>query len=222
MEWLMISFDKLIQESISHHDRLCPRQVLGIRIGLAGATALGLGVPRTDKRLLVIVETDGCFVSGVEAATGCTVGHRTLRVEDFGKVAAVFVDVENGQALRVAPRLDVRQRAYDYAPGETRRYFAQMQGYQDMPADELLSIERVELKASVRDLVSRPGIRVNCDRCGEEIINQREFNLNNQTLCRTCAGYGYYHHADRHTQPIAAPFSAVDHLMQPVMAERRG
>jgi formylmethanofuran dehydrogenase subunit E len=216
----MTPIDKLIQESISHHGRLCPRQVLGVRIGLAGAENLRLDAPRADKRLLVIVETDGCFVSGIEAATGCTVGHRTLRLEDHGKVAATFVDVKTGQALRIAPRLDVRQRAYNYAPGETRRYFAQMHGYQVMPDEELLSVERIWLNFSVDDLISRPGIRVNCDNCGEEIINQRELNIETKTLCRTCAGYGYYHLTDRHNQPVPYPFSKLNHLMQPAVVER--
>ena len=56
----------------------------------------------------MILESDGCFADGLEAATGCTVGHRTLRVEDYGKIAATFVDVSTGQAIRIAPRLDVR------------------------------------------------------------------------------------------------------------------
>jgi formylmethanofuran dehydrogenase subunit E len=44
--------------------------------------------------LLTILETDGCAADGVSAATGCWVGRRTLRVEDFGKVAATFVDTQ--------------------------------------------------------------------------------------------------------------------------------
>lgn len=188
----MTALEKLLQKSISHHGRLCPRQVLGIRVGLAGSTALGMEVPRGDKTLLVIVETDGCFVSGIEVTTGCAVRHRTLRIEDLGKVAATFANVTTGQAVRVAPRLDVRQRAYDYAPSEDRRYSAQLQGYQVMPDDELLSIERVLLTRSVADLVSRPGLRVNCDRCGEEIINEREIRQDALILCQTCTGYAYY------------------------------
>jgi len=188
----MTALDNLLQQSISNHGRLCPRQVLGIRVGLAGSTALGMDIPRDDKALLVIVETDGCFVSGVEAATGCAVRHRTLRVEDLGKVAATFVEVANGRAVRVAPRLDVRQQAYDYAPGEEQRYYAQLQGYQKMPDDELLSIENVSLAIPVSDLVSRPGLRVNCEQCGEEIINEREVVQDGQILCQTCAGFAYY------------------------------
>ena len=89
----------------ARHTHLCPRQVLGARIGLAGASALGLDLPRADKRLLVILETDGCFADGIDAATGCTVGHRTMRIEDYGKIAATFVDVETERALRIAPSL---------------------------------------------------------------------------------------------------------------------
>jgi formylmethanofuran dehydrogenase subunit E len=178
----------------AHHQHLCPRQVLGIRIGLAGAAQLGLETPRKDKRLLVIVESDGCFADGISAASGCTVGHRTLRVEDYGKVAATFVDVQDEQAYRVTPHLDVRQKAWNYAPGETRRYFAQLGAYQIMPDDELLSIEQVQLAIPVKTLISRPGVRVNCVACGEEVINEREVYRDGAAFCRTCAGQSYYLH----------------------------
>jgi formylmethanofuran dehydrogenase subunit E len=188
----MLSLNDVLEISTARHSHLCPRQVLGARIGLAGTRVLGLETPRRDKRLLVILETDGCFADGVEAATGCTVGHRTLRVEDYGKVAATFVDVKTGQAVRIAPALDVRQRAYSYAPEEKRHYFAQLAAYPVMPDDELLSIQEVYLASPVEALVSRAGVRVNCDSCGEEIINEREVIRDRSTLCRTCAGQGYY------------------------------
>lgn len=213
---MMVAIQSFLEQLRDRHSHLCPRQVLGVRIGRAGASALGLEVPRADKRLLVIVETDGCFVSGVEVATRCSISHRTLRVEDYGKVAATFVDVTTGQALRVAPRLDVRQRAHDYAPGETRRYFAQMHGYQIMPDEELLSIERVQLNVPVNDLVSRPGIRANCEVCGEEIINQREIEIGNQILCRMCAGLGYYQPFGETTLLAAYPYSEMEQPCQPL------
>ena len=83
----MHNLDDCLRASAAHHHQLCPRQVLGGRIGLLGGELLGLELPRRDKRLLVIFETDGCAVDGVIAATGCTPGHRTLRIEDYGKVA---------------------------------------------------------------------------------------------------------------------------------------
>lgn len=188
----MLSFNDVLKISAARHSHLCPRQVLGARIGLAGAGALGLETLRSDKRLLVILETDGCFADGVEAATGCTIGHRTLRIEDYGKVAATFVDVKTGQAVRITPALDVRQRAYAYAPDEKRHYFAQLAAYQVMPDVELLSIQEVYLSSSIEALVSRPGVRVKCELCGEEIINEREIMQDGMALCRACAGQAYY------------------------------
>jgi len=188
----MNDLQAILAISAARHKHLCPRQVLGARIGLAGAAALSLELPRTDKRLLIILETDGCFADGVEVATGCTVGHRTLRVEDYGKTAATFIDVNTGRAVRVAPQFDVRERAYAYVPDEPRHYFAQLHAYQIMPDAELLTLQAVTLRTPVAALVSRPGIRVNCTQCGEEIINEREVLVDGQPTCRACSGQGYY------------------------------
>jgi len=128
----------LLELSSRDHLHLCPRQILGVRIGLAGMNALGFSAPLVKKQLLVISETDGCFIDSMIATTGCTVGHRTLRVEDYGKVAATFVDTKTGRAVRVAPRIDVRERACVFVPDEPRHYFAQMQAYQAMPDEEML------------------------------------------------------------------------------------
>jgi len=182
----------LLEKSMQHHDHLCPRQVLGVRIGLAGMKTLGFNEPPTKKQLLVISETDGCFVDGLIAATHCTVGHRTLRVEDYGKVAATFVDTKTARAIRVAPTLDVREKAYTYALNEPRHYFAQMQAYQIMPDVEMLTVQEVVLNSPIGQIVSRPGVRASCDVCGEEIMNEREIHRNGLTLCRACAGEGYY------------------------------
>ena len=124
------SLSEILQKSSARHEHLCPRQVLGARIGLAGLAALGLEAPISKTTALVIIESDGCFADGVEAATGATVGHRTLHVNDFGKVAATFADVKTGSAVRISPALDARERALMYAVQEPRHYFAQLQGYQ--------------------------------------------------------------------------------------------
>ena len=189
---LPLEWQTMLARSAARHHHLCPRQILGARVGLAGAAAVGMDVPRTDKRLLVIVETDGCFISGVEAATGCCIHRRTMRMVDYGKIAAVFVNVITGQTVRVAPRPDVRQQALIYAPDENRRYFAMLHGYQVMPVEALLAVQEVQLRASLGEMISRPGVHANCSRCGEEIINERELIYEGEILCRACQGIAYY------------------------------
>jgi formylmethanofuran dehydrogenase subunit E len=185
-----------LERSSQRHSHLCPRQVLGVRMGLAGAAVLGMPVPRSDKRLLAIVETDGCFVDGVEVSTGCTVGKRTLRVEDYGKVALTVVNIENGESIRLSPAAGVRERAGSYSrqalPGENRSYFQMLVGYQLMPAEELLTIRPVRLVRPVKEILSHPLARARCARCGEEIINERQKIQEGVTLCQSCAMGGYY------------------------------
>jgi len=188
----MKDLSALLEISARDHSHLCPRQILGVRIGLRGICSLQLESNQGCKRLLVITETDGCFADGLSAATNCTVGHRTLRVEDYGKAAATFVDTQTGKAVRVAPMLDIRERACAFVPDEPRHYLAQMQAYQAMPDEEMLTVEEVFLKTSIEQIISHPGMRINCGMCGEEVMNEREILRNGLILCQSCAGDGYY------------------------------
>jgi len=186
------NLSEILKQSSVRHSHLCPRQVLGARMGLAGLTELGLDAPIKKHIALIIIETDGCFADGMEAATGATIGHRTLRVNDYGKIAATFVAVKTGRAIRIAPVLDIRQKANAYAPDEPRHYFAQLQSYQIMTDEEMFQCHEVFLNPSLETLLSKPNVRVNCDYCGEEIVNERQVTANGVQLCRSCANQGYY------------------------------
>ncbi|GAB4473191.1 MAG: FmdE family protein [Anaerolineae bacterium] len=190
----MPTLTDLLTVTAREHQHLCPRQVLGVRMGIMAAALLNLELPQRDreKRLLTFVETDGCFADGVVAATGCTVGHRTLRVVDYGKVAATFVDTKTGEAVRIAPHPDARQAASRWVKDAKSRWHAQLEAYQIMPDAMLLTARPVTLTHSLSDLLSRPGMRVTCASCGEEIINEREVVQNGLMLCLACAGPAYY------------------------------
>jgi formylmethanofuran dehydrogenase subunit E len=198
---------EMLERSASRHDHLCPRQVLGVRMGLAGLEALGLESPVSTSAGLVIVESDGCFVDGLEIATGATVGHRTLAVRDLGKIAATFASIRTGRALRLAPCLDVRERASLYASGAGDRYSAQLEGYQRMPAVELFHVQEVSLDPPLASLLSRPEARAICKSCGEEIINDREVIVGDLTICKSCAGRTYYQPTGASTQVSPLPYS---------------
>lgn len=189
-----------MEASAARHQHLCPRQVLGLRMGLLGLRLLGLADehdPATrfrnpDKRLLTIVETDGCGADGIATATGCAVGRRTLRVLDFGKMGCTLVDVHTERALRITPHPQSRALAPVYAPNAESRWHAYLAAYQIIPDNELLQAQAVTLTPSAAALISRPDARAICEACGEEIINEREVRQNGRILCRPCAGERYY------------------------------
>lgn len=190
----------MLQISSARHNHLCPRQVLGVRIGLRGLRELAIQgcadegrYTNERKRLLTIVETDGCGLDGIAVATDCAVGRRTLRVMDYGKVAATLVDTRSNRAIRVSPTPASRTLAYTYAPEASSRWHAYLAAYQIIPDQELLRVEEVVLEQTVQEIISRPGARAICESCGEEIINEREVVVDERVLCRTCAAGGYYH-----------------------------
>ena len=166
--------------------------MLGVRAGLLAGLLLDLPLPQPNKRLLAIAETDGCFVDGLSAATGCYVGRRTLRIEDYGKTAATFIDTLTEQSVRIAPHNNARELAWQHAPSALNKWESQLIGYQHMPDGLLFLWQWVQLNVPVKQIIGQPGKRVACEACDEEIINQREVMHEGTTLCRSCAGKSYF------------------------------
>jgi formylmethanofuran dehydrogenase subunit E len=188
---------KTLQEYITlaaqNHGHICPGQVLGIRMAMFGLNALGFDDPvKYRKRLLTFVEIDRCATDAVSLVTGCRLGKRSLKFCDYGKVAATFVDLETGRAVRIVARDDSRERAKSLFPALSDSYEAQLQAYRVMGDEELFTLRRVRVALSPVDLPGRPRSRVSCESCGEGINDGRERRIDGRILCRPCAGEGYY------------------------------
>lgn len=184
------TFDDLLAEAVRFHGHLCPGQVLGVRMTLAGCRAVGIEEPRrAGKGLVVFVEIDRCATDAIQALTGVSLGKRTLKHVDYGKTAATFVDVARGTAVRVVARDDARALVAGWAPGESDARRAQIAAYRVMPEESLLRCDPVTV---VPGWLDRPRVRVGCEACGEGISYRREAVVGARVLCRACAGEGYY------------------------------
>lgn len=190
------NFKHLLEQSAARHDHLCPRQILGVRMGLLAAKILQLDLPQSDKRLYTIVETDGCGMDGIAVATGCSPGRRSMRILDYGKMAATFIDTKTGVALRVSPHPKTRQIWRQYVPDAPDRWHGYLQAYQIMPDEILLIALPVNLILPLEKIISLPDQRAICERCDEEIINERQILVDGHVLCQTCAGESYYSYPD--------------------------
>jgi len=183
-------FDELLQEAVAFHGHLCPGQVLGVRMAVLGCRALGIDEPKAmGKRLVIFVEIDRCATDAIQAVTGCSLGKRTLKHMDYGKMAATFARVATGKAVRVAARDDARERASAYAPGATAPRQAQLEAYRVMSEAELLSLRPVTIQPGWLD---RNRVRVFCQLCGEGVNYGREILSDGCTLCRPCFAGAYY------------------------------
>ncbi len=188
----MKDFQTLLQEAAERHGHLCAGQVLGVRMAIRALNELGIDPEREGKRLIVLVEIDRCAADAVSTVARVSLGRRTLKYLDYGKMAATFLDTETGRAVRVVALDSARERARAYAPAGMAKNEAELFAYQAMPDEELISLQPAEVHLSEFDLPGRPLRRVSCNECGEEINDAREVIQGGRTLCRTCANGSYY------------------------------
>lgn len=173
----------------AHGGHACAGLVLGTRLAIAGAAALGVAVPDTKKRLLVAAETDRCAVDAIQSVTGCRPGKRTLRLLDYGKLAATFIDEWSGVAVRVAARGDLRERVGE-APDGIDRHDHQREAYLSMTTAELFTVTPADASVAQMDLPGSPKRRVLCTACGEEVSDGRDVATESGPLCKPCAAPG--------------------------------
>jgi formylmethanofuran dehydrogenase subunit E len=189
----MKTLEEYIALAAQSHGHMCPGQVLGIRMAMLGLTSIGVDDPaKARKRLLTIVEIDRCATDAVSLVTGCRLGKRSLKFLDFGKVAATFVDLQTGRAVRVVAREDSREKAKLMFPAMLDPHQAQLEAYKVMPSDDLFNLEAVRVHLKPEDLPGGPHSRVTCEECGEGVNDGRERRLDGRVLCRSCAGEKYY------------------------------
>ena len=191
----MKSLEEHLAEAAAFHGESCPGQVLGVRLARAGLRQAGIDDPLAEgarKKLIVFVEIDRCAADAIMAVTGCRVGKRSLKVIDYGVMAATFLNLESGRAVRVVAREEARGLAAAYASGEGGKYEQQRRAYEVMPEAELFSFEEVEVSVPPEDMPGRPLSRVRCQRCGDHVQDRRERVVDSAVLCRACAEGGYY------------------------------
>jgi formylmethanofuran dehydrogenase subunit E len=180
-----------LHDAEAFHGHICPGQLLGVRMALLGCRELSIANPRATKRLICWVEIDRCGADAVLTVTGCKPGKRTLKIVDYGKLAATFLDTESGAAVRVVARADSRERATTLYPALGHRD-AQMAAYRAMSDDELFAVQAVSVTLGEFDKPGKPVMRVRCTVCAEEVNDNRHIDGDDGPLCRACAGGTYY------------------------------
>lgn len=175
------------------HGHLCAGQVLGVRMAMFGLKHLGIKDPqgKDRKRVVTFVEIDRCATDAIMVVTGCRLGKRALKFRDWGKMAATFVDLESGRAIRVAARESSKALARSLYP-ELEKNQQQMRAYQELEDQQLFQKQWVKIELPAEEFPGFKGERVVCDQCGEGISYRREVSRDGKTLCRGCAGDRYY------------------------------
>jgi formylmethanofuran dehydrogenase subunit E len=190
----MKSLDEYLHDAERAHGHLCAGQVLGVRLAMLALEKLEIDDPqgKDRKRLVTFVEIDRCATDAVAVVTGCRLGKRALKFRDWGKVAATFVDVSTGRAIRIAAKESSKALAKQMHPEIADKNQQQMLAYREIIDEDLFTMQWVKVTLPPEEFPGYKGERIVCEQCGEGINFRREVVREGKTLCRSCAGDCYY------------------------------
>lgn len=188
------NFATLLTEAVQMHGHLCPGQVVGVRMSMLGLRLVGIHDPKgvDRKKIYVVVEIDRCATDAIQSVTGCSLGKRTLRWLDHGIMAATFLNLETGRAVRIVGREESREAAMQYFPHIPDKHTRQLEAYKIMPDAELFQVQTVTVHLPAENMPGKPRRRVQCDICREWVQDNRDLVCDDRTVCRNCSGERYY------------------------------
>lgn len=202
IEGMAIGLDELLHDAEMAHGHLCAGQILGVRMAMLALRRLGVDDPRRRlnadgslnpdrKRLVTFVEIDRCATDAIGVVTGCRVGKRALKLRDFGKMAATFVDLyakldgDDYKGLRIVALESSKGRAKELYP-ELEKNAQQMKAYRELPDAELFAEEWVRVPLPPSEFPGYKGARVACAECGEGVNFDRFVERDGKQFCFGC------------------------------------
>jgi formylmethanofuran dehydrogenase subunit E len=198
----MDNYKFLLEKAIQLHGEFCPGIVIGTKMCMAAMEKLGMNPMERNENLIVYVEIDRCISDAIIAITGCSLGNRKLKYNDYGKFVVTFTDIKSSETIRVSARDDKINSVYGFwallenvftpdkyiDPSIQREELATVAGIiSQMSEEELLSFEDVHLEIPENDIPGFPDHIAVCSICGEHVIDGKEFVLNGNIICRSCA-----------------------------------
>ncbi|PWR71255.1 FmdE family protein [Methanospirillum lacunae] len=180
----MSTIDILLQKAKEFHGEICPGIVMGTRMTIAGMRELDMDPLLKTQDLIVYVEIDRCATDAIQAITGVSLGHRSLKFMNYGKFAATFINTQTGKAVRVSALPKNSDQPKDMK--EVAKMIC------NAPEEEIFKIQKVHVDIPKEDLPGFPTHKDVCSRCGEGIMDSKEIIIEGKAVCKNCAQGSYY------------------------------
>jgi len=189
------------EKAVDFHGHVCPGLAMGYRASMEALKQLELSRSR-DEEIVALVETDACGVDAVQSIAGCTFGKGNLFFRDLGKQVFTFGVRERDKAVRLAVKYGVmenlapegwkelREKVFGgEATDQEREQFQQLhqqltQSFLEAPLEEVMELSWVPLELPSKARIYQT---VQCDFCGEGVMEPRARLKEGCTACLDCA-----------------------------------
>ncbi len=183
---------KIVNLAIDLHGHLAPGIALGLR--MSELALFRLNAKKGDKYLVGISETARCLADAMQAATGCTLGHGSAFVEDYGKLALTLGDARTKKGVRVALKSEANKHSmlmnkWMMRIGKLSHEEEEELGVQLLEMDEkFFLVQDVEIN---RDQKFEKSEIVSCRECGDLIPESLTVRRETQLYCKECVCHAY-------------------------------
>jgi len=177
-----------LMKAVSYHGHLCLGQILGVHLAEKGMEAIGTTDPR---KMIIYVENDRCISDAIQILTGTRLGRRTMKLVNYGKMAATFINTETLDAYRVWVSGKINEmigKVSSYQQEKEKQYKILL----ETPSEEVVSIQKVTVNIAKEDMPGKPLRTVTCARCNEKVMDGKDVLSDGEPLCLACAGKPYY------------------------------
>lgn len=200
---------RLHNKSGELHGHFCNYLSYGVVAGLYAIKELNVSNTGMEE-IVAIVETNNCFVDGIQMVTGCTFGNNALIFRDYGKTA-VTISKRDGNAIRLVLKPsfdDSREKEFPEAyglfyklvarreQGTPDEYGKMMKLFSEMsiqelnvPPDEMFNISKIKIQVPEYAPIFET---IKCSICGENVMKTRIVEKDNKSLCIPCAEAEYF------------------------------
>jgi len=178
------NYEAMLKVAGDFHGDICAGIRIGTRMAICGLQQIGISNPKgaDRKKMIVFAEIDRCTTDAIMAITGCRPGKRSMKIYDYGKMAATFHNLETGRTVRVGMK-----------GKPTNQPQSEMPDFARVKDEEIFNIQNVTVHLRPEDLPGKPLRRVQCVRCGANVMDGREVEVGGEPLCKPCAsGQNYY------------------------------
>jgi formylmethanofuran dehydrogenase subunit E len=217
------NLEELLEKAAQIHGHYCSYLALGVRATYAAFKRLGITESTGMEEILAIVECNNCFVDGIQAISGCTLGNNALIYKDLGKTAVTFVKRKEDKAIRVIVKHSEDAMKKDPDAEEAMTLFnralkkreklseAERERMMELwtkmsfamltkPENELFSIKKVRPETVEYAPVFES---IKCSVCGEDVMETRVRMKNSKPVCISCINDSYSVVAGRGIHPVA-------------------
>jgi len=196
MKYANFDYNECLETAKNFHGEACAGIKMGSRIAILGLEAIGITDPKGANRkdFMVYVESDRCASDAILAITGCHPGKRTLKVFNYGKMAATFVNLKTGKAVRVSSKnregdvVTTREMIEKNPRGDD---------YLMVSDEELFDVKEVVVDIPEGELPGKPARIITCGSCGERVMDMRDVNIDGKYYCIPCTSKEQRYYSDK-------------------------